>query len=101
MADPIMPGVGNLGLPGPGSQSRVSQGAAGSPFEQILRQSVAAVQEKSDQAEAAVGDLVSGQTGTIHETMIAMEEASITFRLLTKVQGKVVSAYQEIMRLPL
>jgi len=31
--------------------------------------------------------------------MIALEKANISFRLMTKVQNKVIAAYQDIMRL--
>jgi flagellar hook-basal body complex protein FliE len=33
--------------------------------------------------------------------MIAMEESSISFRMLSKVQNKVIDAYREVMRLQL
>jgi flagellar hook-basal body complex protein FliE len=32
--------------------------------------------------------------------MIAMEKASISFELMVQVRNKIVSAYQEIMRMP-
>ncbi|MEJ2031746.1 MAG: flagellar hook-basal body complex protein FliE [Deltaproteobacteria bacterium] len=35
------------------------------------------------------------------ETMLAIEKANISFRLLTKIQNKVISAYEEIQRLQL
>jgi flagellar hook-basal body complex protein FliE len=33
--------------------------------------------------------------------MIAMEKASISFKMMAKVQTKVIEAYQEVMRLQL
>ena len=53
------------------------------------------------EAEPLAAGLASGQHANIHETMIAMEKASISFRMLTKVQNKVVEAYKEIMRMQL
>jgi flagellar hook-basal body complex protein FliE len=35
----------------------------------------------------------------IHETMIQLEEAEISTRLLLKVRSKALDAYQEIMRM--
>lgn len=35
----------------------------------------------------------------IHETMIKLEEADLSLRLLAKVRTKALDAYQEIMRM--
>ncbi len=75
--------------------------AQGAGFGDILQESIAAVNQKSQEASALSEGLVSGQHSNIHETMIAMEESSISFRMLAKVQNKVVDAYREIMRLQL
>jgi len=73
----------------------------GTGFGDILQESIAAVNQKSQESAALSEGLVSGQHSNIHETMIAMEESSISFRMLSKVQNKVVDAYREIMRLQL
>ena len=36
----------------------------------------------------------------LHEVMLAVEKASISFQMLTQVRNKAVEAYQEIMRMP-
>jgi flagellar hook-basal body complex protein FliE len=38
-------------------------------------------------------------TKDIHQAMISMEEAHISMRLLIQVRNKVISAYEEIMRM--
>jgi flagellar hook-basal body complex protein FliE len=73
----------------------------GSGFGDILQESIAAVNQKSQEAAALSNGLVSGQHSNIHETMIAMEESSVSFRMLSKVQNKVIDAYREVMRLQL
>jgi flagellar hook-basal body complex protein FliE len=50
-------------------------------------------------ADTAARKLASGQTHYLHETMIALEKADIQFRLAMAVRNKVISAYQEIMRM--
>ena len=44
-------------------------------------------------------ELSTGRNGNIHETLLAMSKADVTFRMLTEVRNKVVSAYQEVMRM--
>ena len=73
----------------------------GSGFGDILQESIATVNQKAQEAAALSEGLVSGQHSNIHETMIAMEESSVSFRMLAKVQNKVVDAYREVMRLQL
>lgn len=99
MNDGIVSRVSGAGLglqmPAPGQKS------GGTGFGELLKKSIEAVSEQGAMAEQAETGLLQGEHANIHETMIAMEEASISFRLLTKVQGKVLNAYQEIMRLQL
>jgi len=91
---PLSPGNGSLEVGG-------IKKAAGSGFSKVLEDSIAAVNSTMQKADALESGLVSGQHSNIHETMIAMEKADISFRLVTKVQTKVVDAYKEIMRLQL
>jgi flagellar hook-basal body complex protein FliE len=39
------------------------------------------------------------QSASLHETMIAMEKASISFQTMLTVRNKALEAYQEIMRM--
>ena len=73
----------------------------GSGFGDILQESIAAVNQKAQAAASLSEGMVSGQHSNIHETMIAMEESSVSFRMLSKVQNKVIDAYREVMRLQL
>ena len=40
-----------------------------------------------------------GGTKNIHETMIAIEKAEISFKLMLQVRNKILEAYQEVMRM--
>ena len=83
-----------------GARPGQKQGGA-SGFGEILNQSIAAVNTQMGEADALARGLASGQHAKIHETMIAAEQAGISFRLMTRVQQKVLDAYQEIMRMQL
>jgi flagellar hook-basal body complex protein FliE len=95
----IGPALGNAGSMQPaGGNARVGQGNG---FGEVLKESLAAVNSRMQEADELVQGLVSGQHANIHETMIAMEKASISFKLLAKVQSKVIGAYEEIQRIQL
>lgn len=75
--------------------------ASGTGFGEIFSKAIDAVNGQAQEAEKLVTGLVSGEHANIHETMIAMEKSSISFRMLTKAQSKAIDAYQEIMRMQL
>lgn len=74
---------------------------AGTGFADILQKSVDAVSGAAAEADQLGQGLAMGQHANIHETLIAMEKAGISFRLMTKVQQKVIDSYREIMRMQL
>jgi flagellar hook-basal body complex protein FliE len=46
-----------------------------------------------------VNDLVAGKTENIHELAIQVAQADVAFRLVMEVRDKLISAYQEMMRM--
>ena len=44
-------------------------------------------------------DLSTGKTQNIHETMLAVSHAELSFNLMVQVRNKALDAYQEIMRM--
>jgi len=72
---------------------------AGSGFGDTLNRLVQSVETTGTQANTAVAQMVDG-TGDVHDAMIALQRADLTFQLSMQVRNKLVSAYQEIMRMP-
>ena len=58
------------------------------------------VNQLQQNADQSIQGLATGQSKGLHEVMIAVEKASISFQLLNQVRNKAVEAYQEIMRMP-
>jgi flagellar hook-basal body complex protein FliE len=59
-------------------------------------------QEGSDKQTAAndsVTGLLSGKNVSLHQTMISMEEASVSFQLMVEVRNRLLDSYQELMRM--
>jgi flagellar hook-basal body complex protein FliE len=74
------------------------QPAEGS-FSSVLGQMVQDINSKQVGATQALQDLQSGQNVSLHQTMIAMEEASVSFQLMVEVRNRLLESYQEIMRM--
>lgn len=72
--------------------------ASGS-FGQVLSQMVQEVNTKQAASSQAVQDLIEGQNVSLHQAVIAMEEASVSFQLMVEVRNKLLESYQELMRM--
>jgi flagellar hook-basal body complex protein FliE len=74
-----------------------AQGAAATPFADLMTDAVGEVSELDRQAQAAVSGLMAGSGVDVHQAMIATEKASMTFELALAVRNKAVQAYQTMM----
>ena len=68
-------------------------------FSQILKASMDEVNRLQGEADHAIEELTLGQTKNIHETMIALEKAEVSFKLMLEVRNKILDAYREVMRM--
>lgn len=68
-------------------------------FGNVIQRFVADTNAQQAQADQAVQGLATGKTDSIHETMLAMAKADLSFRVFVEVQSKVVEAYQDVMRM--
>jgi flagellar hook-basal body complex protein FliE len=73
------------------------KGPKESGFADLLADKLAQADQKIRQADNKANQLLIGR-GSIHETMIALEEAGIHLRMVGTVRDKVVQAYQELSR---
>ena len=85
--------------PGTTLQPTGAGGTIGGSFESTLGRMVGDVSAKSAAAGDAVGGLLSGQGVPLHQAVIAMEEASVSFQLMVEVRNKLLESYQELMRM--
>jgi flagellar hook-basal body complex protein FliE len=68
-------------------------------FEDALGQFVGEVNARQATAQNTLNGLLSGQDVSLHQAMIAMEEASVSFQLMVEVRNKLLESYQELMRM--
>ena len=71
----------------------------GQTFSDILRDSVDKVNQYQNQADTAIKELVAGRSKNIHETMLTVERADTSLKLMMQVRNKILDAYREIMRM--
>jgi flagellar hook-basal body complex protein FliE len=74
-------------------------GDLGTSFADALEAAVEDANGKALEAEHQVQRLAAGD-GSIHQAMIAMQDASIAMDMVLAVRNKALEAYQEVMRMP-
>jgi flagellar hook-basal body complex protein FliE len=75
-----------------------ASGASGQ-FQNVLQAAVQHVADSSAGADAAVQNYLSGADTELHSTILATQSADLDFELFLQVRNKVVSAYEEIMKM--
>jgi flagellar hook-basal body complex protein FliE len=73
--------------------------ARGSGFEEVLTGAIGEVEGLGKTATQAVEGFLSGEGAELHTVAIATQRAEMAFDLFLQARNKVVSAYQEIMKM--
>jgi flagellar hook-basal body complex protein FliE len=72
---------------------------SGESFASMLGHMVEEVNTRQTVASQAMSALQSGQNVSLHQAVISMEEANVSFQLMVEVRNKLLDSYQEIMRM--
>jgi flagellar hook-basal body complex protein FliE len=96
--------IQGVGLPTPVIKNRLDEIRTadiqtGPSFGKLLQEAIKNVDELQDQAGREVQSLMRGEIKDIHSAMIAVQKADVSFQMMMQVRNKLVSAYQEIMKM--
>jgi flagellar hook-basal body complex protein FliE len=84
---------------GPLTSPKGVDGAQKEDFNSHLKNALGEVNDLQQKADQAIQQLVGEGKGDLQETMMALEKADVSFRLMMQIRNKVLEAYQEIMRM--
>lgn len=90
---PLGPVAGSAGSSTGGLQAE--KGA----FATVLKGKIAEINELQLQADKAIAGVMLEDSQSIHQAVIALEKANVSFRTMMEVRNKIVEAYQEVMRM--
>ena len=76
-------------------QINAQTGSLGNTFEKMLMET----NQLQMEAKAKKTELLTAEKKDIHGTMVAMEKAEVSLRLLLQVRNKLTTAYEEVMRM--
>ncbi len=68
-------------------------------FGHMLDGLVASVDAKQAEAQALTRQVLLGESDQLHQSVIAMQEAGVSFSLMVEVRNKLIESYQELMRM--
>jgi flagellar hook-basal body complex protein FliE len=74
-------------------------GTTAAAFDEVLKVAFQDVDRLQKEANQSMQRLAVDGSVDIHHTMIAMEKADLSFRLMLQIRNKLVEAYQEVMRM--
>lgn len=106
MADPLRgspqgptgPGPVTQGMPG---EFRTKEPTVeGESFLDFMKKSINEVNNMQAGAASKVQKLVTGEIKSLHEVMVATEEAGIAFNLTMQIRNKLIQAWDELKRMP-
>ena len=83
-----------------GATAASTQAGGGSDFLTALHGAVDQVNQLQSEASMKVSTMLSGNGQDVHSAMIAVQKAELAFELMVEMRNKIVSAYQEISRIP-
>jgi flagellar hook-basal body complex protein FliE len=79
--------------------SGIGNTETGGSFSNLLGDFVGQVNAQQNAAGDAISGLMSGKNVSLHQAMISMEEASVSFQMMVEVRNKLLDSYQELMRM--
>ena len=79
--------------------AKAAPSASAGGFQDVFASAVQNVEAFGRNASASVERLLSGDGEELHTTVLATQQAELSFEMFMQMRNKVVSAYQEIMRM--
>jgi len=83
----------------PDSIRPAGETSPGGGFQDVLAGAIGRVESLGQDAALSVERFLSGEGDDLHTVALATQQADLAFEMFQQVRNKVVSAYQEIMRM--
>ena len=96
-----IPPISSISAPIPVVPLQPAGAASGGDFGQVFSSAIRATEGASQDAQASVERFLSGEGEDLHSAVLATTRAELSFDMFLQMRNKVVSAYQEIMRMQL
>jgi flagellar hook-basal body complex protein FliE len=72
---------------------------AGGMFSDMVSQGLAQVNEQLQTSQTNLQRLATGDVQNLHQVMIQLEQSRLSFQLMLQVRGRLLEAYQDVMKM--
>lgn len=87
--------------PGLATTAATGSASASGGFADAIGAAIGNVESTQAQSQSAASQLLLNGTGDVHTVALAAQSAELSLELFQQVRNKFVSAYQEIMKMPM
>lgn len=81
------------------STTGASESSGGISFEKLMSRMIKEADGAQQVVAQDVDNLMAGEVNNIHDVAINVAKADIAFRIVLEVRNKLISAYQDVMRM--
>lgn len=82
------------------SETQASSSVGKVDFADVLKNSIDQVNQTQQQAETLAANFAAGDgNANLHDVMIALQKANVSFQEMVQVRNKLVSAYHDVMNI--
>lgn len=78
-----------------------ASGGSGASFADVFGSAVNQVETAQQNANTAAAEFLTAGKGDVHTVALATQQAELSLEMFQQVRNKFVSAYQEIMKMPM
>ena len=69
------------------------------PFAELVEGLVKQTNEQTQQSQQSVEQLITGEATSLHDVVLTASRADLAFRLMMEIRNRLISSYQEVMRM--
>lgn len=73
--------------------------STGESFSDMLTRAVGSVDHAMKESDRQIEDFIAGKTDNVHDVMISMQRAQLSFQMMVEIRNKAIEAYHEISRM--
>jgi flagellar hook-basal body complex protein FliE len=82
-------------------QGLATPGGTSTGFSDVFRNAVNQVETSQQTAQTSAMEFLANGTGDVHTVALAAQRAELSLEMFQQVRNKFVSAYQEVMKMPM
>lgn len=98
---PILPVNASIpAIQSPSAAGPAAGASGGAAFQSAFNDAINKVEQFGQNAATSVNTFLSGEGEELHDVALKTQEAELSFDLFMQVRNKIVSAYQEVMKMP-